>query len=466
MRLLRRTIVPLALLALTACRDEPVASVQGLKPSGPTRNNLVADNLEPATYWRTSNLLWVWDTRPEVGVGIHHQDAISFTQVEDLRMRLTRIGLVIDWYSTNRWIDDGLYADRFKPRIQGMCDRGLVPVVVVHSPAGFMDGSDASYAWFGNFMEQVAHDNPCVRFWQLWNEMEVEFPGSAYFGNGSDYDQGVRYARMLQYAYPAIKRGNPASWVLMGGITSTAASWAFVRGVYDGGGKPYFDIFAQHVYGSQPYWNNPNIYEEGVSGDGVRERGQRLRNVAAEKGDRGRPVWLTEFGASAGAYHMAWGFPSEQDDGAAYDAHHEGWWREALDIADGSRLYAKVLGYQLFAGEEGAPAGANTPGWGQGDFTFGLVRADRVTPRPTYTYLRDVRQINASIRGAAHARGMVSVRAPGIRPAGYPFTRNGEYVQFEVLVNKLFPTEVQFEHDPDYEGPGDPGGCFPHRLCF
>jgi len=456
------------LVFLAACRDKPITEVETIPVRTPPAR--LAGDLEPGFYWRASDTLWIYDTRPEVGVGAHQLSQLSVDQIHDLKMRMTRYTLYIDAYVSGQ-------QPNFHNDVQNACNQGLIPVIVVHAGEVYLGSPIGNYDLFGSFMSDVVTANTCVKFWQLWNEVEAGFPGNNVFGGGSAYSQGLNYAEMLKRAYPAIKAANPSTWVVTTGLVSTDSSWSFLNGIYDGGGRQYFDIVAKHSYGTPAQWDgNPNPSCTGVTGSGHRSAAVCIRNVMQSKGDVGRILWSTEFGWGACEWptgpNGAWGNAT----GAQLDATQQEFWRDVLNISDSTRYYQKVIGYQLWANDcpgfadqyEQVPSDLASTGMTYEDYGFGLVRANGTTPKPSYLYLRDQRDYNAHILGAngsATASGYVTVYAPAKKPVGYSYTRNGNNVTFYVTVDKLFPTVVTWQPDTYSASISGPSQVKPFVTC-
>ena len=54
----------------------------------------------------------------------------------------------------------------------------------------------------------------------------------------------------LQEVHKAAKKADPTCKIILGGLANyhTQWGWWFLRGVYENGGKDYFDILAIHPY--------------------------------------------------------------------------------------------------------------------------------------------------------------------------------------------------------------------------
>jgi hypothetical protein len=421
-----RAMLAGVLLLIAACVDhEPTGPQLAFTPRSA---DLLSDALDPGFYWRDTDTLWIYDRKPEGGAGTHSGDATAISQLQSLNVRLTRYTLYIGPY-----VDDPNYKAAWISTVANMCAQGLIPVIVVHGVGG-----TSWSGWFPSFMYGAVSDNPCVRHWQLWNEPDANdgscTDGNCVFGTGSPYSKGVEYAAMLIQTYPQIKSANPNALVVTAGVNFGNGP-SFLQGVYAGGGRKYFDIVGVHPYGgATAQWDQaPNPSCTGVTGAGVRSYGQCYHNLFAANGDQGRILWSTEFGVSAQLIQASWG----PQTGAFYDDTHRQWWIDALGIASTYRYYQKMIGYQLVAADGGVTP---TDGGNPDDYGFGIIRPSGAL-RPAATWLQGS-GYNTHALQYTTAAGDVTVYAPGKQPIGYPYTRNGSYVTFNVTVDKLSPTVV------------------------
>lgn len=343
---------------------------------------------------RVGDTLQVYDPRPELGIGMHQMSDEQIQMVRDLGIRFVRHTMYwaqIEPTTTPREYDAARLA--YWDDLVARCDRaGIILVVVVHqnAPGCSFANREESYRRFAGFMADMAARYPTVRYWELWNEMDGAF--TDLFGAQANVpmrDRGRMYAEMLKLAYPAIKQANPRALVLTGGMTDTDE---FPRGIYEAGGREFFDIMAIHTYGVPISW-------------AFVDRGMRVREIMRENGDAQKPLWNTEFGIDAGNLVGAWGYPHDRDqeDGPALDRMMTEQWAACLDAAQKHCLYQKLLPYQFAAGNERNDDGkiAETLRLPEGhtvdDYGFGIVRRDGKTPRPVYGYLRE-RDFNRDIR--------------------------------------------------------------------
>ena len=117
-----------------------------------------------------------------------------------------------------------------------------------------------------------------IRTWQLWNEPALEYQFSPHEG------WARRYAQLLRTGARAVRRRDRGATVVLAGFANRA--WEAIGEVYrQGGVRRYVDAAALHMYSANP-------------GDYV-EISRRFRRVMDRNGDRGKPIYVTEVGASA-----------------------------------------------------------------------------------------------------------------------------------------------------------------------
>jgi len=132
------------------------------------------------------------------------------------------------------------------------------------------------YARFvGDIAKRYKGRVPC---WEVWNEPDIGF----FSGTVS------QYADLLKTAYIAAKKADPGCEVVFGG--TAGVNIPFVKGVYDFGGRDFFDIMAVHPY----QWGDAFNDEWFVS------QLCELRKLMNSNGDFHKEIWLTELGWSTG----------------------------------------------------------------------------------------------------------------------------------------------------------------------
>jgi len=432
-------------------QDEPDASPwERVRQRYEQLRTELSKSRRPYGVWlRDANELWVYDNRTELGIGMHDTSDAQLDLLPPLGIRLVRKTLY--WNRMENTTQHGQYDAAYLAEWDSLAKRaekrGIDLLVVVHgnAPGTGWANREASYERFARFMADMATRYPTIRLWELWNEMDSGF--TDLFGAGVEpavpmLERGRHYAEMLKVAYRAIKQANPDAWVLTGGMTD----WQeFPRGIYEGGGRDAFDFMNVHTYGVPVVWS-------------LVTRGAELRQVMAEFGDAERPLWNTEFGIDAGALVAAWGLPHErgEDDGPAFDRLQLEQWKECIEAGFETGLYAKLLPYQLLAGNEGQNDRLKTQAYAEeylpaghtiDDYGFGIVRSDGKTPRPTYEWLA-AKRWNDPAAEAPHVTVDVEVSpAPEGDPVDYGFERraDGAMVIRDVRLDRLFPTRIRLE---------------------
>jgi hypothetical protein len=131
-----------------------------------------------------------------------------------------------------------------------------------------------------------------VHFWEVWNEPNLQ----NFWKPAPD---PVVYTRLLAAAQQEVQTYDPHGVVVSGGLGSISGRQdldplTFLRDVYQLGGRSYFDILGIHPY-SFPVL--ASTYEPWSLWARLFSTPRSLSDVMNEYGDRGKEVWITEFGA-------------------------------------------------------------------------------------------------------------------------------------------------------------------------
>ena len=117
-----------------------------------------------------------------------------------------------------------------------------------------------------------------VRMWQIWNEPQLHWQFLPHRG----WPQ--RYGEILRRSNQAIKRLDPQALVLLAGLANRA--WQAIDTLYrEGGIAGHFDVAGLHMYSRR-------------AGDFMKIL-HRFRAAIDRNGERKKPIWVTEVGASA-----------------------------------------------------------------------------------------------------------------------------------------------------------------------
>ncbi len=155
----------------------------------------------------------------------------------------------------------------------------------------------ADPAQFAKFAAQAAaHYAPKgLQSWEIWNEPNTR----QFWQTGAD---PAAYTRVLQAAYTSIKLANPQAIIVTGGLSpqdSSASNMSeldFLQGIYNAGGKGFFDAVGDHPY-TYPLMPSDS---SGHAWARMSQTGVSLRSIMAANGDSVKKIWITEFGAPTG----------------------------------------------------------------------------------------------------------------------------------------------------------------------
>lgn len=149
-----------------------------------------------------------------------------------------------------------------------------------------------------------------VRAYQIWNEPNL----AREWGEKPPDPAG--YTEMLKVAYQAVKRADPDAMVISAGMAPTSR-WdnvampdsEFIKGMYDAGAKPYFDVMGVHGAGykvspeTDPavVAKDPVLYNNDPSPEERRRiycfrRVEDIRQIMVNYGDADKQIALLEFG--------------------------------------------------------------------------------------------------------------------------------------------------------------------------
>ena len=173
----------------------------------------------------------------------------------------------------------------------------------IGAPDNLQDYADFVYAFASRYKGRV-------RAYQIWNEPNL----AREWGEKAPDPAG--YTAMLKAAYGAVKRADPQAMVISAGMAPTSRSdhvampdVDFIRGMYQAGAKPFFDVLGAHGAGFKvppetdpaQVANDPALYN-GDPSPAERRRiycfrhTEDLRQVMVESGDADKQVALLEFG--------------------------------------------------------------------------------------------------------------------------------------------------------------------------
>jgi GH35 family endo-1,4-beta-xylanase len=147
---------------------------------------------------------------------------------------------------------------------------------------------------YRDFVQRVAtRYQGRVRAYIIWNE-----PNLAIEWGGQSPDP-VAFTELLRVGYEAVKAGDPAALVVAAGLAPTNSNdiqgmddRLFLREMYRAGASAYFDVLGAHPYS---FGQAPGVPESDNNHPAFRRLAE-LREIMVEKGDRHKPIWITEMG--------------------------------------------------------------------------------------------------------------------------------------------------------------------------
>ncbi len=214
-----------------------------------------------------------------------------------------------------------------------------------------------------------------VAAYEIWNEEDA----SLWWAGAPD---PVAYTRVLQEAYPAVKSADPAAKVVLGGLTGN--DYHFLQGVYQAGGKGYFDAVSVHTDTACDV-NSPFVFLRDADGQLDPDSFIGYREVHATElanGDHA-PIWMTE---------MSWRTTSAVcSEGAFVGQKPQG-------VSDAQQATFLSQAYHCLATAPYVQVGLWYPIDDEGIVDSGLRRADH-TRKPSYAAMRSYIKRGDRMRG-------------------------------------------------------------------
>ncbi|HEV2943985.1 MAG TPA: hypothetical protein VGX26_02585 [Solirubrobacteraceae bacterium] len=232
----------------------------------------------------------------------------------------------------------------------------------------------ADYARILHFLAQrwAGH----VAAYEIWNEEDA----SRWWAGGPD---PAAYTRLLQAAYPAVKSADPAAEVVLGGMTGN--DYNFLEGVYQAGGKGYFDAVGVHT-DTACNVNSPFVFLRDDDGRLDQDSFIGYREVHATELANGDqvPIWMTE---------MSWRTTSATcPEGAWAGLKPEG-------VTDEQQATYLSQAYHCLASAPYVQVGLWYPIADEGLVNSGLLRANH-SHKPSYAAMRSYIQHGDLLKGA------------------------------------------------------------------
>jgi hypothetical protein len=253
--MLPAAVTALALLAAGLISASPVSAAEAGVGVGAGTPGEVAAVRTLGTHWVRMFVAW-----PQVEPARGSYNALWFAAYEKLYGELPAgTKVILDMVDTPSWET-------------GSSD--------IHTPPA----SASDYAAYLAYVAQRLGNR--VTAYEIWNEEDEP----RWWTGAPD---PAAYARLLRAAYPAVKRANPNATVVLGGLTGN--DYRFLEGVYQAGGKGFFDAVGVHtdtacnVLSPYEFLRGPDNRMVADSFLAYREVHQTMLANGDDK-----PVWMTE----------------------------------------------------------------------------------------------------------------------------------------------------------------------------
>jgi len=204
-----------------------------------------------------------------------------------------------------------------------------------------------------------------VSAYEIWNEEDL----SQWWTGAPD---PAAYTRLLQATYPVVKNADPGVTVLMGGLAGN--DYPFLEGVYQAGGKGYFDAVAVHTDTACDVLSPYQFLREGnnrLSPDSFLAY-REVHATMLANGDN-KPIWMTE---------LSW-----RTTGAVCP---EGMWagKKPEGVTEGQQATYLRQAYNCLSQAPYVPVALWFPLQDEGALVSGLVRANG-SRKPAFNAMRE-----------------------------------------------------------------------------
>jgi hypothetical protein len=228
----------------------------------------------------------------EAGVNLNTLEPSGVAQVKALGAHWVRVFAPWPDLEPSPGVHSAFWFPRFE-RVFSTLPKGTKVIVDFVNAPSWESGSAAPNAPPANPGDYAAALHYVAARWagrvaayEIWNEEDI----APWWAGAPD---PAAYTRLLQAAYPAVKSADPAAKVVLGGLAGN--DYNFLQGVYQAGGKGYFDAVGVHTDTACDI-NSPYSVlrdsDERLDADsflGYRE----VHATELANGDD-KPIWMTE----------------------------------------------------------------------------------------------------------------------------------------------------------------------------
>jgi hypothetical protein len=220
---------------------------------------------------------------------------------------------------------------------------------------------------YGNILHYMAQRwAGKVAAYEIWNEEDT----SLWWAGAPD---PAAYTRLLQTAYTAVKSADPNAAVVLGGLTGN--DYNFLQGVYQAGGKGYFDAVGVHT-DTACNTSSPELVLRDANGRLDPDSFLGYREVHATELANGddKPIWMTETSWRTTTATCSEGMFAGQTAGGVSDAQQASYLSQAYHCLSEDPYVQVALWFPI--ADEGV-------------VTSGLLRSD-LSPKPAYAAMRSI----------------------------------------------------------------------------
>src|SRR4051795_11132013 len=259
---------------------------------------------------------------------------------------------------------------QFDEPVSQLAGIGVKPVFVIVGDPANPPATPSAVAAYANFASQAAtHFKGKAAGWEIWNEEDAPkwWAGMPALDEDHPDRNAAPYVPLLKASYAALKAVDPATPVVLGGLTGN--DYKFVQSVYDNGGGGSFDVVATHTDTGCAI-GSPYGYYRDTPGGPISQwsfLGYRsVHDVMADHGEGAKQIWLTEFGWSSYTGTCQVGKWAGQKAAGVGEADQGKFTTQAFHCLNADTYVSKVLLFKL--NEDAQPDPMDTQ--------YGAVRAD------------------------------------------------------------------------------------------
>jgi hypothetical protein len=318
----------------------------------------------------------------EAGVNLNTLELPSLAQATALGGHWVRVFAPWSFLEPARGEHSAFWLPRYA-RLLSSLPKGTKAIVDFVDTPSWESGSAATNAPPANPADYAAALHYLAQRWaghvaayEIWNEEDTPL----WWAGAPD---PAAYTRLLQAAYPAVKSADPTAAVVLGGLTGN--DYNFLEGVYQSGGKGYFNAVGVHTDTACAV-GSPYTFVRDADGRLDPDSFLAYREVHATELANGDnvPIWMTE---------MSWRTTTARcTEGAFAGMKPQG-------VSDAQQATYLSQAYHCLAGNPYVQLALWYPIDDEGAVDSGLLRTNR-SRKPSYAAMRSYIRHGDRVRGA------------------------------------------------------------------